>query len=128
MPHFLCLVSYTLGTVFKAMSCLQDNVLSPRQCLVFKTMFCLQDNVLSSRQCLVFKTKSCLQDTVLSSRQCCVICLAQMPSLPAASPLALHRGLVKCDLISHFVLPKVVCLVTLIQAVPTFCRPAPLVQ
>ena len=64
--------------VFKTMSCLQDNVLSSRQCLVlrqcldFNKISCLQDNVLYSRQFLVFNKISCLQDNVLSSRQCLV--------------------------------------------------------
>ena len=127
------------------MFCLQDNVLPSRQCIVFKTMSCLQDNVLSSWQCIVCKTLSCLWDTVLPSRQCCgemfflqknVLYSRQCLAFETLSclldnvvPFSMHklrfglRPAVKCGLISHFVLPKVVCLAMLIQAVPTFCRP-----
>ena len=35
-------------------SCILDDIMSFRQCLVFETMSCLLDNVLSFRRCLVF--------------------------------------------------------------------------
>ena len=59
--HILSLHSNSLVTNNK-LPFLEDNVLSPGQCLVFKKMSCLKDNVLS-------KKMSCFHDNVFSSRQ-----------------------------------------------------------
>ena len=138
-----CLQDNVLSTgqclVYKTMSCLQDNVLSTRQCLVYNTMSCQQDNFLSTRQCLAFKTISGFQSIILSNVTCFYALYHRIFFLlsydvsfalkTTVSTTIQHarfaRGLAKRSFESYFVLPKVVCLVSLIQPIQPFLRPAP---